>query len=158
MEGDAPQLLDPVADPARFLLRGIEAESEYVAALVDLVPGRDHVLPEPVRVVLLGDGPPERHDPLRRTEVVVKRDTANPGLALDETEYVRDRAAAPLVDRLVVVTDHTEVRTEPAQLLDQLFLNGVGVLILIDHDIPDVIPDMPDQRAGYLVVGLFGKE
>ena len=80
-----------------------------------------------------------------------------PLLPLGERQDVRDRAAAPLVDRLVVVADHAQVRPEPAEPLDQLLLDRVRVLVLVDHDVPDVVADVPDQRPGHVVVGIVSR-
>ena len=81
-----------------------------------------------------------------------------PALPLDERQDVGHRAAAPLVDRLVVVADHAQVRAEPAEPLDQLLLDRVRVLVLVHDDVPDVIADVPDKRPGDLVVGVLAEQ
>ena len=69
------------------------------------------------------------------------------GVAVGERDDVRDLAAAPLVDRLVVVADDAQVRAEPDEAADQPLLQRVDVLVLVDDDVPDVVPDVPlDHR------------
>ena len=60
----------------------------------------------------LGDRAPDFDDALARAEVVVERDLPDAGVPVRERDDVRDLAAAPLVDRLVVVADDAEVRAE----------------------------------------------
>ena len=76
------------------------------------MPGGDHVLVQSRAGVLLGDGLAEGDDSPAGAEVVVEGHPLHAGAALDEREDVRYRAATPLVDRLVVVADDTQVGSE----------------------------------------------
>ena len=55
---------------------------------------------------------------------------------LGEGDDVCDVAAAPLVDRLVVVPDHAELCLRTGQELDQTFLGRVDVLVLVHDQVP----------------------
>ena len=59
-----------------------------------------------------------------------------------ERDDVRDLAAAPLVDRLIVVADDAEVRAELRQPPDEPLLQRVDVLVLVDDDVADVVTDV----------------
>ena len=85
---------------------------------------------------------PDLDDALARAEVVVERDLADAVIAVGEGDDVGDLAAAPLVDRLVVVADDAEVRAELRQPPDQPLLQRVDVLVLVDHDVADVVADV----------------
>ena len=50
-----------------------------------------------------------------------------------------DVAAAPLVDRLVVVADHADAGAQLVQLLDHRLLDRVHVLVLVDDDVLDAL-------------------
>ena len=63
-----------------------------------------------------------------------------------------DLAAAPLVDRLVVVADDAEVRAELHQPADESLLQRVDVLVLVDDDVADVVPDVIAGRVPTSVV------
>ena len=56
-----------------------------------------------------------------------------------EVEDVAGLGAAPAVDRLVVVADHAEVAPPAGQPPHQGKLRGVGVLVLIDHDVAEAL-------------------
>ena len=90
----------------------------------------------------LGDRPAELDDALARAEVVGEGDLPDAVVAVVEGDDVGDLAAAPLVDRLVVVADDAEVRAELHEPSDQPFLQRVDVLVLVDHDVADVVTDV----------------
>ena len=128
---------------AASAVRVVERQREQVAALPRLVAGRDHRLRQPLAGGdALGDRAAELDHALARPEVVVERDLPDAGVALRERDDVRDLAAAPLVDRLVVVADDAQVRAEPHQAADESLLQRVDVLVLVDDDVADVVPDV----------------
>ena len=85
---------------------------------------------------------PSSTTPSARPEVVVEGDLPDAGVPARERDDVRHLAAAPLVDRLVVVAHHAEVRAEPDQAADESLLQRVDVLVLVDDDVADVVPDV----------------
>src|SRR5829696_987444 len=94
-----------------------------------------HAFAEP-DVVQLGDGLAEPHDAGAGTKIVGQGDAVDAVVPLGEGEDVGDLAAAPLVDRLVVVTNDAEVGAEAAERSDQPFLDRVDVLIFVDDHVP----------------------
>ena len=70
---------------------------------------------------------------------------------LFEVEQVGDFGAAPAVDALVVIADDAEVSMLLREHIDQIELGGVGVLILVDHDVAIVL------AAGVEHFGEFAK-
>ena len=55
-----------------------------------------------------------------------------------EVEDVAQVGAAPAVDRLVGIADDAEVAVDLGQPLDQQVLRPVGVLVLVDEDVPEL--------------------
>ena len=134
--------------------RVVERQGEQVAALPRLVPAATIAFgsrsPAGMRSAIER---PELDDALARAEVVVEVDLADTGVPVGERDDVRDLAAAPLVDRLVVVADDAEVRAELRQAPDESLLQRVDVLILVDDDVADVVPDVIlDARAVVVLV------
>ena len=85
---------------------------------------------------------------LGRAVVLLEQDGAGVGVVLLELLDVADRGAAEGVDRLVGVADDDQLaRLDPVlgagllgpadELADQLVLGVVGVLVLVDHDVPE---------------------
>ena len=113
-----------------------------------LVPGAHHRL----RQTTAG-GDPLRDRPayldhaFARAEVLGERHLVDAGVPVGEGDDVRDLAAAPLVDRLVVVSDDAEVRAELGQPADQSLLQRVDVLVLVDDDVADVVADVTAEPA-----------
>ena len=127
------QTLDLVDHEPGFvvLVLGLEAGDRDTAPLV-----RPQVLGRALGVV--GDdrvGGVE--DGLGGSIVLVENDHAGVGVVLLEVGDVADVRAPEPVDRLVGVTDHTEVAMSGGELLDQHVLGAVGVLVLVDQDVAE---------------------
>ena len=60
-------------------------------------------------------------------------------VVLLEVEDVLDVGAAETVNRLRIVTDHTEVLTQGRELLDDEVLGEVGVLVLVHQDVRELV-------------------
>jgi len=98
------------------------------------------------------DGVGRGEDGLRRTVVLLEEDRPGVGVVLLELDDVADRRAAERVDGLVGVADDAQLagghgvsgralgQRGPDQLLDQLVLRDVGVLVLVDEDVPEPAP------------------
>ncbi len=67
-----------------------------------------------------------------------------------EVEDVADVGAAEGVDRLIVVADDAEVAVVPGDELEPPILRAVGVLVLVDEDVPEGVlvafADLGEQR------------
>ncbi len=93
-----------------------------------------------------------RQDVLRRPVVLLKQDDPGAGEVTLEFGDVAYGRAAERVDRLVSVADHAELarrhevvtpqmaRPAADKLPDQHVLRVVGVLVLIDQDVPELAP------------------
>ena len=89
-------------------------------------------------------------DGLGGAVVLLEQDGAGVGVVLLELLDVADGGPAEGVDRLVCVTDHDELARLDAvlaaglgpadELAHQLVLGVVGVLVLVDHDVPEPAP------------------
>src|SRR5437763_729425 len=79
-------------------------------------------------------------------------------MAVGEGDDVGDLAASPLVDRLIVVADDTEVRAELRQPSDETLLERVDVLVLVDDDVADVIADVAADRGCVFIAVLVTLE
>ena len=105
--------------------------------------GGGHGLREPLAARdPFGDGAANLDDTPAGPEVVIEGDLLDVGVAIGERDDVRYLAAAPLVDRLVVVPDDAQVRTELDEPADETFLERVDVLVLVDDDVLDVVLDV----------------
>ena len=71
--------------------------------------------------------------------VLLHADDLGVGKVLLEVEDVGDVGAAKAVDGLVVVTDHCQVAVLRGQHPQQLVLRPVGVLVLVDHDVLELL-------------------
>ena len=58
-------------------------------------------------------------------------------ITFGKCDHILRAAAAELINGLVVVADHTDIRARFADLPDQLLLQIVDILILVDHQIAD---------------------
>lgn len=93
--------------------------------------------------VALDDGVGGVEDVLGGAVVLLQQDGAGLRVVLLELEDVADRRAAEGVDRLVGVADHAEFGGLVAgadELADQGVLGVVGVLVLVDQDVPEAPP------------------
>jgi hypothetical protein len=73
----------------------------------------------------------------QRTVVLSQDDGPGAPVALLKIEDVADRGAAELVDRLVVVADDRHVAVALGEQRDELGLRSVGVLELVNKDVPE---------------------
>ena len=114
----------------------------FVHLVVAVVP-HDRVAVAPIGPQLLGlaaevvadDGVGGVEDRLRRPVVLLQhhdRDVRKGVLELEDVPHVR---SAELVDRLVAVAHDADVAVLPGEEQDHLVLDGVGVLVLVDHDV-----------------------
>ena len=101
---------------------------------------------------------PDLDHALARAEVLGERHLVDAVVPVGERDDVRDLAAAPLVDRLIVVADDAEVRAELRQPPDETLLQRVDVLVLVDDDVADVVTDVTADRSRVLVVVLVTLE
>jgi hypothetical protein len=72
-------------------------------------------------------------------------DLGNVGIAALEAQDVLHAAAPPLIDRLVVVTDHANLGAQAVQELDDFFLDGVDVLVFVDNHVAKAFLEAPVQ-------------
>ena len=143
-EGEPAHRLDAVADPRRLRVRVVERRERAGRPAPSVwCPAAHHRLRQPLAGGdPLGDRSPDLDDALARAEVLVERDLLDAGVPVGERDDVRDLAAAPLVDRLIVVADDAEVRAELRQAADEALLQRVDVLVLVDDDVADVVTDV----------------
>ena len=75
--------------------------------------------------------------------VLLQPHRAQAGEVLAETADILDLGAAPAVDRLVVVTDDGDAGSAAGQQPQPGVLDGVGVLKLVDQNMPETSLIMP---------------
>ena len=158
LERQSLHSLDAVTDPVH--LRGLvgEVESEQVTSGPLLVTARDHVLGQSLlRRDQAGHRLPKLDDALAGTEVLAQGHLGDIVVAIGEGHDVADLAAPPLVDRLVVVAHHAEVRAELCEASNQPLLQGVDVLVLVHDDKLEVIADMPEHGLCQGIVGVVAR-
>src|SRR3546814_4911196 len=80
------------------------------------------------------------------TVVLLQPQGAGTGIIAQEALHVFDFRAAPAVDRLIVVADHEHLAALAGQHPDHRVLDGVGILKLIDQDLPEALLIMRQQR------------
>ena len=86
--------------------------------------------------------------PGRLRRFVVMRNVRDVRVALDEVNDVAHVGAAPLVDRLVVVSDNAHLDLGSSKQLDEGLLGGVDVLVLVDDQVAQVsVDDRGDRRV-----------
>jgi hypothetical protein len=71
------------------------------------------------------------------TEVLLEPHLPRAGVSLGEAEDVLHVGAVPLEDGLVVVADDGQRGAEVGEGANDLLLQRVGVLVLVDDDVPD---------------------
>ena len=130
------QGLAGLRDVPRLILWGVERQRGDVARLVVLRLGGLHLLGQAAHH-LADEVPGDSHHALARAEVFLQPDLRDAGIAVLETQDVAHVAAAPLVDRLVVVADDADAGAQAVQLLDHGLLHRIDVLVLVDDDVPD---------------------
>src|SRR5262249_20169866 len=125
------QLFDVIADGARFLIAIPATPPSDELAFVDLAPKR---LAE--TTLVLGDQARSSPKDMRHTTVVLL-ETTDPGAgkSLLKAQDVADLGTAPAVDRLVVITNTTDIPPPLAEQSQPEILGNIGVLILIDQHI-----------------------
>ena len=74
-------------------------------------------------------------DVLRGTIVLLQANNFHFGKVALELQNVADVGSAPRVDRLIFVTNHTDVVVLASEQLHQLVLRTVSVLVLVDQDV-----------------------
>src|SRR5262249_40071854 len=77
------------------------------------------------------------HNAITTSIVFLKPNLLNVWVPCGETGNVFEITATPLIDRLIVIPDHTQMGAEIVQQLNDAFLNRINVLILIDDDVLD---------------------
>ena len=97
---------------------------------------------EPVRVVEPDEPVRGVEDRRERAVVPTQDDGPCPEISVLEGEDVVDRGTAERVDRLVVVPDHGHVAVLLGECRDELGLGAVGVLELVDEDVPEAVRDL----------------
>jgi hypothetical protein len=120
----------------RFILGGIECHCRDVARLIFLRAGGLHLLRQPAHH-LPDEIPSDSHHTFARAKVLLEPNLRHAGIAVFEAQDVTDVAAAPLIDRLVVVAYDADARAQAVHLLDHGFLHRIYVLILVDNDLAD---------------------
>ncbi len=89
--------------------------------------------------ILRDDGGRRIKDDLRGAVVPLETHDMRLWKIVLEVENVAEVCAAPFVDRLVGVANHAEIPMLPCQALNQQILRAVGVLILVDHQEPELV-------------------
>ena len=92
------------------------------------------------RAIVRDDGVGRVEDIARRAVVLLELDRLRLGPVALEVEDVADVGTAPRVDGLVVVADDHEVSVAAREHLRDLVLCLVGVLVLVDQDVPETAP------------------
>lgn len=72
----------------------------------------------------------------RRSKDRPRRDLSNVGVTIREGQDVVHIGSAPLVDRLLVITNDAEVNRTPRKSSDQLLLCRIDVLVFVNYEVP----------------------
>ena len=72
--------------------------------------------------------------------ILLQTDGPGPGVLLFKAEDVLDIGAPETVNALVVVTHHADVLPSSGQKVGQHILHVVGILVLVDKDVAELIP------------------
>ena len=75
----------------------------------------------------------------RRAIILLHFDDVSPGKVLFKIKDIAWICAAPAINRLVIVPNHAEVVPLAGEPLHQSKLRGVGILILINHDVLEAV-------------------
>ncbi len=79
--------------------------------------------------------------------ILLQPDDFGVGIIVIEVENIADLGPSPAVDRLIIIADHAEVIFRADQQLHKPILNPVGILKLIDQQVPEaLLPAPPDLR------------
>ncbi len=70
-----------------------------------------------------------------RAIILLQPDRLTAGIVTFKTKDVADFRTTPAIDRLVVVTNHTEVAMPGSEQMDQSILNLVGILKFVDQNV-----------------------
>ena len=138
----AHQFADFLDHEARLVEVGIGFESADRLALAGVGP---QVLAQALAVVL-DDGVGGGQDVAVRAVVLLQANDVRPGVLALEFAHVANLGTAETVDRLVVVAHRKNVRPAPGQQLQPGVLQHVGILELIDQDVPEALLIMRPQR------------
>ena len=80
-----------------------------------------------------------REDCFGGTVVLLQLNNFGAGILVFKLQDVADISAAEAIDGLVIITDHTKIFMGVGQEAYQLKLRVVGILVLVYHDIPEMI-------------------
>src|SRR3989442_2981188 len=127
--------------PFRFIaLIGCAQQRHWIAALLL----REERLAQ-ARGVFGDDAVRGVEDDLRGPIVLLEPHELGAGKVVLEREHVTDVGAAPSINRLIVVTYHTEIAVPLGKMFDQQVLRGVRVLELVHEDV--LKPVLPIRQA-----------
>jgi hypothetical protein len=137
---------------AGLVLGRIERQRGDVPGLIVLRLGGRHFLWQPPHY-LPDEVPCHRHHPFTGAEVFFQSNLGHGRVARLKSQDVVHITAAPLVDRLVIVTDHAYAGPQAVQLVDHRFLNRIDILVLVNDDMADACRQ---PRAQARIAGQFG--
>ena len=78
-----------------------------------------------------------REDMFGRAVILLQPNNLGPRKVLFKPQDVADFGAAPAIDRLIVISNATDVLVPPGQEAQPEVLRDVGVLIFVDKDEPE---------------------
>ena len=151
---DAAQVVDLVDNELVFFVHVIELIVEDIAALVLLKAFGFHFLGQTYGVIF-DAGERDVDDGVGGAKIVVEDNGMDIRISLLKILDVLDAAAAPLENGLIVIADNADVGAEVVKLPDDLFLDGIDVLIFINNEIADITLDF-SAKVGILLHGLQG--
>ena len=131
------QPIDLAGDVSRLGVLVIELTQADRIALAELAPQTLGA----AAAVVGDDGVGGVEDRLRRAVVLLELDDAGVREVLLELEDVADLGTAEAVDRLVGVADDREVAVLAGKQRQPAVLDVVGVLVLVDEDVPEGLDD-----------------
>ena len=117
-------------DEGGFGVGTIERLSANVASLIRLNRSRDHRFRQAF-YVLSYERSGGFHDTFATAEVFLKPDRFHRGIAFFKGNDVGDVSAPPLVDRLIVVSHHTDIGPCLGKQIDYALLNRIHILVFI---------------------------
>ena len=131
-----PTLLDRVDDSDRFSLGVVDLPQ--LQLLADLA-GRAEGLTF-ARLIVRDHGRGGLQNFLRRPVVLFQLNDPGAGIVFLEIQNVANIGAAPSIDGLVFITHDTDIVVVADDVPEHQILHVIGVLIFIDHDIPEAPP------------------